>query len=317
MGRRDRGRRLLRAARRRPRDADPQHDRGGARRPGLGADHRGRPAATVRARPGQVAAYRRRRRDHHARPDQRGHVPFSSAGHVFGDTRTWRGRTWGKRGRRWWWRGLGCWGVRSLPVDLVPERLGRALAEGWRLAGSIEYVPEGGGSYHWKLTGDDGQSHFVTVDDLDGKDWLGGTKDAVFEGLGRALGTAAALRYGVGLEFVVAPIAASDGGLLRRLDDRYTVCVFPFLAGRSYRFGPYTDARLRRRALDMIAALHRSTPAVRGSAAHHVPRIGGRADLDAFLLDPARPWDRGPFSEAARRLLVPHTADLAQLATGF
>jgi len=181
----------------------------------------------------------------------------------------------------------------------------------------MEYVPEGGGSYHWKLTGDDGQSHFVTVDDLDGKDWLGGTRDAVFEGLGRALRTAAALRYGVGLEFVVAPIAARDGGLLRRLDDRYTVCVFPFLAGRSYRFGPYTDARLRGRALGMIAALHQATPAVRGSAAHHVPRIGGRADLDAFLLDPDRRWEGGPFSEAARRLLVTRTADLARLTTGF
>ena len=208
--------------------------------------------------------------------------------------------------------------MRSIPVDLVPERLGQALAEGWRLAaGSLEYVPEGGGSYHWKLTGDDGRSHFVTVDDLDGKDWLGGTRGAVFEGLGRALGTAAALRYEAGLEFVVAPIAARDGGLLRRLDDRYSVCVFPFLAGRSYRFGPYTDARLRRGALDMIAALHRSTPAVRGSALHHVPRIGCRADLDAFLLDPDRPWDGGAFSAAARRLLAPHTADLAQLATGF
>src|SRR5262249_7488796 len=190
-------------------------------------------------------------------------------------------------GRRRWWRGLGCWGVRSLPEDLVPERLRQALAEGWRLSpGSMEYVPEGGGSYHWKLTGDDGRSRFVTVDDLDGKDWLGGTRAAVFEGLGRALGTAAALRHAAGPGVVGPPVAAPDGALLRRLDDRYTVCVFPFLAGRSYRFGPYTDARLRREALDMIAELHRSTPAVRGSAAHHVPRIGGRADLDAFLHDP-------------------------------
>jgi spectinomycin phosphotransferase len=208
--------------------------------------------------------------------------------------------------------------VRSLPEDLVPGRLERALAEGWRLAvRSMEYVPEGGGSYHWKLTGDDGRSRFVTVDDLDDKDWLGGTRGAVFEGLGRALGTAAALRHQAGLEFVVAPIAAHDGGLLRRLDDRYTVSVFPFLAGRSHRFGPYTDARLRRGALDMIAALHRSTPAVRSSALHHVPRIGCRADLDAFLLDPGRRWEGGPFSEDARRLLVTRTADLARLTAGF
>ncbi|HXZ74541.1 MAG TPA: phosphotransferase [Streptosporangiaceae bacterium] len=208
--------------------------------------------------------------------------------------------------------------MRSPPADLVPQRLGRALAEGWGLhAASIEHVPEGGGSYHWKLIGRDGQLHFVTVDDLDDKDWLGDTRGAVFGGLGRALGTAAALRYEEGLEFVVAPVAARDGELLRRLDDRYSICVFPFLGGRSYRFGPYTDARLRARALDTIAALHRATPAVRGRAPHHVPRFAGRGDLDAFLLDPGRRWKGGPFSEAARHLLVTRTADLARLATGF
>jgi spectinomycin phosphotransferase len=51
----------------------------------------------------------------------------------------------------------------------------------------------------------------------------------VFTGLRLALSTAAALRYQVGLEFVVAPIAARDGNLLRRLDGRHTVSVFPFL----------------------------------------------------------------------------------------
>ena len=208
--------------------------------------------------------------------------------------------------------------MRSLPADLVPERVGKTLAQGWRLrAMSMEYVPEGGGSYHWKVTGEDGRPHFVTVDDLDDKDWMGDTRGAVLEGLRRALGTAAALRYGAGLEFVVAPIAARDGKLLRRLDGRYTVSVFPFLAGRSYPFGPYADARLRGRALDMIAALHRSTPAVRGRAPHHVPRFGGQADLNAFLLDPGRRWDGGPFAEAAHRLLLSRTADLGQLAAGF
>ena len=208
--------------------------------------------------------------------------------------------------------------MRSPPEDLVPERLGTALAEGWNLRAAVmEYVPEGGGSHHWKLTGQDGRLHFVTVDDLDDKNWMGDTRPAVFDGLRRALGTAAALRHEAGLEFVVAPIAARDGDPLRRLDGRYTVSVFPFLAGRSYPFGPYTDARLRRLALDMIAALHRSTPAVAGRAPRHVPRFAGRGDLTAFLLDPDRPWDGGPFSEAARRLLAPRTADLTRLAAGF
>jgi hypothetical protein len=200
--------------------------------------------------------------------------------------------------------------VRSPPADLVSQRLGKALADGWHLrAASMEYLPEGGGSHHWVLTGEDGRRHFVTVDDLDGKDWMGDTRGAVFEGLRRALGTATALRYQAGLEFVVAPILAHDGELLRRLDDRYTVSVFPFLAGRSCPFGPYPDARLRGLALDLIAALHQSTPAGRDRAPRHVPRFGGRDDLDAFLLDPGRPWDGGPFAEAARRLLATRTAD--------
>jgi spectinomycin phosphotransferase len=181
----------------------------------------------------------------------------------------------------------------------------------------MQYVPEGGGGHHWKLTGEDGRPRFVTVDDLDDKDWIAGPREAVFEGLRRALSTAAALRHQAGLEFVVAPVAARDGDVVRRLDDRYAVSVFPFLAGRSYPFGPYPDARLRGLALDMVAALHQATPAVLDRAPRHVPRFAGRADLDAFLLDPRRPWEGGPFSAAARSLLLARTADLAQLTAGY
>jgi hypothetical protein len=147
----------------------------------------------------------------------------------------------------------------------------------------MAYVPEGGGSHHWKVTGEDGLARFVTVDDLGGKDWLGDTREAAFGGLGRALGTAAALRDRAGLDFVVAPPAARDGGLPRRAGDRYAVCVFPFLAGRSFRFGPYADPLPRDAALDMIAALHQATPAVRDLAPRHVLGFTGRDDLDAFL----------------------------------
>jgi spectinomycin phosphotransferase len=200
----------------------------------------------------------------------------------------------------------------------MPERLEAALAEGWRLpVTAMEYVPEGGGGHHWTLTGEDGQPCFVTVDDLDDKSWLGDTRDAVFEGLSGALGTAAALRHEAGLDFVVAPVAGRDGGLLRRVGSRYAVSVFPFLAGRSYPFGPYPDARLRGQALDMIVALHQSTPAVRDRAPRHVPGFAGRGDLDSFLRDPGRPWDGGPFSAAARQLLVTRATDLARLTAGF
>lgn len=198
------------------------------------------------------------------------------------------------------------------------ELVRQVLSDGWRIrAESVEYVPEGGGSYHWKLTGEEGEAHFITVDDLDDKEWIGQTRDAVFAGLGRALSTAAALRYDAGLEFVVAPLATGDGDLLRRLDDRYAVSVFPFLVGRSHPFGPYADERLRDESLEMIAALHQATPAVRDLAPAHVPSFTGRCDLDAFLLDPDLPWAGGPFSEAARDLLAPRAADLTRLTAGF
>lgn len=208
--------------------------------------------------------------------------------------------------------------MRSPPADVVPGHLRRVLAEAWPLtAASVEYLPKGGGAHHWVLTGPDGLRHFITVDDLDDKDWLGDTRQAVFEGLRRALGTAAELGREAGLEFVVAAVPARDGQLLHRLDDRYAVSVFPFLAGRSHPFGPYADERLRTRALELIARLHQATPAVRGLAPVHVPGFSGQADLDAFLRDPGRPWDGGPFSPGAHRLAAARAADLARLTAGF
>jgi spectinomycin phosphotransferase len=208
--------------------------------------------------------------------------------------------------------------VRSPPADLTAECLRQVLAAGWRLRpASLDYVPEGAGSYHWKLTGEDGQPHFVTVDDLDRKDWLGDTREAVFAGLGQALATADTLRHEAGLEFVVAPVAGGDGEFLRRLDSRYTVSVFPFLAGRSYPFGSFPDARLRDQALDMVATLHQTTRVLGGRAPRHVPDFGGREDLAAFLNAPDRPWNDGPFGETARSLLATRTPDLARLAAGF
>jgi spectinomycin phosphotransferase len=208
--------------------------------------------------------------------------------------------------------------MRSRPADLDDEDLARVVARGWGLrVASLAYVPEGGGSHHWRLADGDGRAWFVTVDDLGVKDWLGGSRDAVFGGLGQALATAAALRGTAGLEFVLAPVPGRDGALLRRLGDRYGVSVFPFLAGSSWPFGPYPDDRLRGEALDVIAALHRATPAVTDVAPRHTLGAVGRAGLDAFLRDPGRPWEGGPFAAAAHDLLLGHATDLGRLAASF
>jgi spectinomycin phosphotransferase len=208
--------------------------------------------------------------------------------------------------------------VRGAPDDLLPESLLDAVTRGWReRPATLEYLPQGAGSHHWKLTGEDGSLRFLTVDDLDNKSWLPGGRDAVFDGLRRALTTAAVLRGQADLQFVVAPVADRDGELVRRLDDRYAVSVFPYLAGRSYAFGAHDDPWLRDMTLAMISALHQATPAVRDLAAQHAPGFGGRDDLEDFLADPRRPWDGGPFAASAHAVVAPRAAELARLVDGF
>jgi spectinomycin phosphotransferase len=208
--------------------------------------------------------------------------------------------------------------VRARPPHLGDAAVIEALAEGWHIRPEAwAYVPEGGGSHHWKVTDAEGAAYFVTVDDLDDRDWLGRTRDEVFEGAGRALRTAAALRDRARLRFVVAPLATRDGGVITRLDLRYAVSVYEFLAGRSFAFGPYPTPALRHAVLDMVIALHEATPTVEDIAPTPEAAVGHREDLDAFLRDPAQPWDTGPFSEGAHQLLGAHWAELAEVVAGF
>ena len=208
--------------------------------------------------------------------------------------------------------------VRTQPSDLDDDAVTRSLADGWGVeAASMSYVPEGGGSHHWKVTDASGGVFFVRADDLDDKDWLGPTSDVVFEGLGRALATAEALRTDADLSFVVAPLPAAEGTLCTRLNPRYAISVYSYLAGVSYPFGPYTDEGVRSAAMEMVTAVHSATPIVGHLAPPHVPRIGRRDHLDAFLQEPDKPWNAGPFGGPAHELLAPHAARLAEVVRAY
>jgi spectinomycin phosphotransferase len=162
-----------------------------------------------------------------------------------------------------------------------------------------------------------GAAFFVTVDDLNEKDWLGCTPDEVYDGLHTALGLAAALRDDSNLEFVVAPIRGVDNQLVHRINRVYAASVYPFLVGQSYSFGPYTDASQRRRVLDMLVALHSATPAMCRIARPLEPTVGRRLDLEQFLQQPHRPWAQGPLSEPGRTLIASCSSALARLLESF
>lgn len=194
------------------------------------------------------------------------------------------------------------------PPEGVDDRdVVAALAESWGLHAEVEYAAVGFGSYHWIATDPDGDRRFVTVDDING---------GRLPALTRAFDTALALRR-AGLAFVVAPLAASDGASVRRLDDRYSITMLPFVDGVAGAFGELMDKEARVDVLGVLIDLHRATDVVREAAPTFDIALPGRHHIDAALGALADPWTGGPYSEPARAWLVEHTADVVALLETF
>jgi spectinomycin phosphotransferase len=202
--------------------------------------------------------------------------------------------------------------VKNLPDGFDVDALIGSLADGWDLAvAAADYVAVGAGSYHWVVDDAEGTRAFVTVDDLDQKAWLGDTRESAFDDLRCAFDTAAALRD-AGLDFVVAPIPTTDGESLRRIGPRHTAALFPFVDGRAGAFGD-SDPAERAAVIDLLAELHRATPAV-GAVARAVGlELPGRGHIEAGLRDVDEAWSGGPLSEPARHALADRASDVADL----
>jgi spectinomycin phosphotransferase len=203
--------------------------------------------------------------------------------------------------------------VRTLPEEFDVSALTTVLAESWGFEVVVaDFAPVGAGSYHWVVSDREGKRGFVSVDDLDQKPWFGDTRDAVFDGLRRAFGTAVALRDG-GLGFVVAPILTRLGETIRRMGPRYSIALFPFVDGQAGRSGDYETAEQRVDVVAMLAELHSSTSLVRSVAREIRLDVPGRRNLESALEEVDRTWSAGPFSEPGRRDLAAHAANLTAL----
>jgi spectinomycin phosphotransferase len=191
------------------------------------------------------------------------------------------------------------------------DELAGVVRREWRLAvGRLDYLPEGGGAYHWVARATDGRRWFVTCDDLDTKPWLGTDRDAVFAGLLAAYGAAMDLRT-AGVDFVVAPSPTRSDEPAIRVDDGHGLAVFPYVAGDPGRWGQAMEPDDRRRLVRLLAELHRSERMVVPALRRRGLEVPGRQSLDAALQSLDRPWDGGPLSEAARRQLASHAEGIA------
>jgi spectinomycin phosphotransferase len=207
--------------------------------------------------------------------------------------------------------------VLTPPAGLDESDVIDALARFWALeVGHLAYIPKGFGSYHW-CTETPTQKYFLTVDDLDTKPWLGGTREATFGNLRAAYGATLTLHQRGDLDFIVAPVPRLDGGVVVRLSERYGLTVFPFLSGQAGVWGEPIRPPEREQLFRRLAQLHQSTESVASQVPRHGLAVPGRALLVSALNDRNRPWTGGPLSEPARQILVRHAETVERWLNSF
>jgi spectinomycin phosphotransferase len=193
-----------------------------------------------------------------------------------------------------------------------------SLADGWGLAAHhVEYLPVGGGSYHWRVADAAGKRYFITVDDLDQKSYLGVDRDSAFEGLRCALDSALAMHHDAGLEFVVAPFPTHRAEIVRRIGSRHAVAVYPFIEATSPGFGATLEPDERAALVRMLARLHQALPAVAPGARPVSASLPERRKLKRALQELDVEWTGGPFSEPVRLLLTQHAVSIRRLLERF
>ncbi|MFD7811971.1 phosphotransferase enzyme family protein [Streptomyces sp. NPDC059785] len=206
--------------------------------------------------------------------------------------------------------------MKDRPRDIGDAELRRAL-RAWEIdAVSLAHAPVGFGDHHWTVTDAGRRRWFVTVADLAHKNHCGAGPAAAFDGLRRAMDTAAALRVDGGLDAVVAPVRTAGGETLRPLGDgRYGISVFPQVDGEAGEFGDPLTGHDRGRVLDLLARLHTTPPpAAAPRAMLHLP---ARAELDSCLAALDRPWAGGPHAEPARELTCAYASVLRRRLDEF
>lgn len=208
--------------------------------------------------------------------------------------------------------------MKAPPENLATETISAALSDYWNLnAASLMYAPLGFGSHHWIAEIGNGEKWFVTVDNLRSA-YLGDTEDSSFKSLAAALQTAASLRDAANLAFVNAPVADCTGSWLHRLNEQYSMAVFPFIDVELTEFNVFPHETDMFDAIRIIGEIHAATT--------HIPvkslreesfLLPKRAELMQALHDVDTPWNAGPYSEPARQLLSDHAPMLRQRLDQF
>jgi aminoglycoside phosphotransferase (APT) family kinase protein len=205
--------------------------------------------------------------------------------------------------------------VLSPPDDLAPAALADALGRIWAVsAATMQYRPLGWGSHHWEVVDTSGGRWFVTVDDLRHKRHTRDEPlDVAFGRLRASLGAARAL-HERGHPFVVAPVPGGDGDPVARIGDRFAVALYPFVAGASFAWGPFSSPEHRDAVLDLIVTVH--TGPIPDGAPVDDFAVPHRDDLSAAL-DGTPSTEDGPYAERVARLVASHADSIRRLVARY
>jgi len=197
------------------------------------------------------------------------------------------------------------------PPELDVDQLLLVVRDRWTIDGdAMRYQPKGIGAYHWTVEVAGVPSYFVTVDDLTTKPWIAPDADATFVGLTAAYETAAAVHSSTGIDLVVPPLCDRDGRVTVRICDRFSLAVFPFVAGESGEWGQGIAPEARITLLTGLARLHLASPPDGVPIPIHRFEMPERAVLLDALADLGRRWTGGPYSDPAQRLLAKHAGTI-------
>lgn len=194
--------------------------------------------------------------------------------------------------------------MKTAPKDLEMGSVVAALSTLWGIDGvSLRYVPLGFGSHHWIAEAYAGQQWFITVDDLRAAH-LGASEDVSFANLTAAFETAVLLRDSANLPFVIGPVEGTNGEVVYRLNDSFSMAIFPYLDVKPSDFARFSQPGDRNDALRLVGRVHNATNEVSvAGLRRNTLVVPNRNDLVAALRSLEAPWRGGPYSEPARLML--------------
>jgi hypothetical protein len=205
------------------------------------------------------------------------------------------------------------------PPDGLPETaLVSTLARSWgMIITSMEYRAVGWGSHHWEVADAAGPHWFVTVDELENKRLSASEPLAAgFARLRASLATAMDLRA-CGRTFVVAPVPTRDGEPLARVNGRFGVAVYPFIAGQSFDWGEFSSAAHRLSLLGLLVDVHTAAPAASRHALADDFAVPQRDELEAACAPDGEVADCGPYAHPTSLLARQHAAPIQRLLARY